>query len=511
MVFMRVRQFFEVGLVMGDKKYLLNDGAMQDFIVNGYLVVTPNLSPDFHQSIFQQTLAVIENDGNPGNNLLPKVPILQQIFDDPAVDGALTSILGPNYVMHQHRACHYHPPGSKEQNWHKDYPLGGNTHYHRTRLAMAFYYPQDVTEDMGPTAIQPGTQYYMTSVKDAIGLPICGEAGTVTIVHYGLWHRATENRSDKTRFMLKFLFCRTEEPQQPSWNTENLSWELHRAPAIQHQTLWRHLWKWHRGEQNGKMPARTSLSRGNVPGLIRALRDEDVNVRRNAADLLSCVDDSTQDVVFALLAAFHNEDEPVRLNAAYALATGGKAPIPALMAVLREESEAAWARNLSRNDYTNPSQLDSIFALAVAGESAVPGLIEGLNDANWWVRAAATTSLGCMGQPAHAAVPVLIKALKDESEWVCRNAADALGNIGQPAQIASPALVEALGDEREVSRWSLSASPFRENAAAALAKMAQLSQVAVPALTKALNDENEYIRSWATIALSKDASPGVRF
>ena len=88
---------------------------------------------------------------------------------------------------------------------------------------MAFYYPQDVTEDMGPTAIQPATQYYMEP-SDAPGLSLCGEAGTVTIVHYELWHRATENLSDKIRFMLKFLFCRTEEPQQPSWNAENPNW-----------------------------------------------------------------------------------------------------------------------------------------------------------------------------------------------------------------------------------------------------------------------------------------------
>ena len=93
--------------------------------------------------------------------------MLQAVLDDPAVHGALTSILGPNYAVNQHNACHYHPPGSKEQHWHKDYPLGGNVRYHRPRLAMAFYYPQDVTAEMGPTAIQPTTQYCMTSQSAA--------------------------------------------------------------------------------------------------------------------------------------------------------------------------------------------------------------------------------------------------------------------------------------------------------------------------------------------------------
>ena len=153
---------------MFDKRYLLNDDAMRDFIINGYVVVKPALPPNFHKSVFQQTLALIEKGERLGNNLLlSKVPMLQQVFDDPTVHGALTSILGQNYVMNQHRACHYHPPGSQAQDWHKDYPLGGNVRYHRTRLAMAFYYPQDVTEDMGPTAIQPATQYYMSPSEDA--------------------------------------------------------------------------------------------------------------------------------------------------------------------------------------------------------------------------------------------------------------------------------------------------------------------------------------------------------
>ena len=88
---------------MIDSAYLLNDDAMRDFIVNGYIMVKPALPPDFHRSIFQQLSEMIEKEGNPGNNLLPKVPDLQKIFDDPTVNGALISILGPNYAMHQHR------------------------------------------------------------------------------------------------------------------------------------------------------------------------------------------------------------------------------------------------------------------------------------------------------------------------------------------------------------------------------------------------------------------------
>ena len=455
---------------MIDKRYLLSDDAMRDFIINGYVVVKPALPPDFHKSVFQQTLGLIEKGENLGNNLLlPKVPMLQQVFDDPVVHGALTSILGQNYVMNQHCACHYHPPGSKAQDWHKDYPLGGNVRYHRTRLAMAFYYPQDVTEDMGPTAIQPATQYYMTP-SEAAGLSLCGEAGTVTIVHYELWHRATENLSDRIRFMLKFLFCRTEEPQQPSWNAENPNWETNQTAPVEHQGIWEHLWKWHQGMQNGRMDP-TSSTLNDAPKLIQSLQNE-----------------------------LNDENEATRLNAAYALGSIGKPAIPTLIEALRQESKVAWNRNLDRGDFTNPSQLDSIYGLAAVGEPVVPALAEVLEDTDWWTRAGVAAALGCMGEPAHGAVPALVKALKDDSEWVRRNAADTLGNIGPSARSAVPALVEALGDDRPVSRWSLSDAPLRENAMIALAKMGQLPHL-TPVLQDALQDENQYIRSWAAIAL----------
>ena len=458
---------------MIDKRYLLSDDVMQDFIINGYVVVKPALPPDFHKSVFQQTLGLIEKGENLGNNLLlSKVPILQQVFDDPAVHGALISILGQNYVMNQHRACHYHPPGSKAQDWHKDYPLGGNVRYHRTRLAMAFYYPQDVTEDMGPTAIQPATQYYMTPSEEA-GLSLCGEAGTVTIVHYELWHRATENLSDKIRFMLKFLFCRTEEPQHPSWNAENPNWTPNQTAPVEHQGIWEHLWKWHHGEQNGEMNPTTASTPKDLSKLMGTLQT-----------------------------GLNDENEATRLDAAYALGSIGKPAIPTLIEALRQESKVAWNRNVDRGDFTNPSQLDSIYGLAAAGESAVPALTEALGDADWWTRAGAAAALGCMGEPAHGAVPALVKALQDDSEWVRRNAADTLGNIGPLARSAVPALVEALRDDRTVSRWSLSDAPLRENAMIALAKMGQLPHL-IPVLKDALQDENQYIRSWAAIALEQ--------
>jgi hypothetical protein len=41
---------------------------------------------------------------------------------------------------------------------------------------------------------------------------------TVAITHYDIWHAATANRSDRTRYMLKFLFSHGSEPTAPNWD-----------------------------------------------------------------------------------------------------------------------------------------------------------------------------------------------------------------------------------------------------------------------------------------------------
>ena len=89
--------------------------------------------------------------------------------------------------------------------------------YHRPRYVLLLYYPHEVTPDMGPTALVPKTQYYMDGPSDEVeGLALTCATGTVVITHYELWHRATANRSTRTRYMLKFLFARTQEgtPEQ---------------------------------------------------------------------------------------------------------------------------------------------------------------------------------------------------------------------------------------------------------------------------------------------------------
>ena len=308
---------------MVDPTCLLDDAAMRRFIVDGYLQVQADLAAGFHARIREQIDAVLARNGNPGDDILPHVPELQQVFDAPAVRGALTSLLGPDYAIHPHRHCHDHGPGGSGQHWHKDDYVGDqNVRHHRFRWVMAFYYPQDVSADMGPTAIVPRRQFYNTVndnklrrtvdeleiernlavesslldnhdpalVRRVAGrlagershttehgeLPLCGKAGTVNLVNFDTWHRATANRSDKMRYMLKFQFTRMREPAAgPSWNSTNPRWQ-----PVAHDTdpaLSEDVWNWLYGRERLDTTPDVA-AHGSLPKLLAALRASDETV-----------------------------------------------------------------------------------------------------------------------------------------------------------------------------------------------------------------------------------------
>ena len=82
----------------------LNDQQVHGFIRDGYIAIEPKLSNDFHADIFAKIEKLFDTEGNPGNNLLARIPELQYIYNDPYVVGALSSIIGEDYYMEPHRA-----------------------------------------------------------------------------------------------------------------------------------------------------------------------------------------------------------------------------------------------------------------------------------------------------------------------------------------------------------------------------------------------------------------------
>ena len=423
---------------------------MQHYLTEGYVSVSTDFPKAFHQSIYDQAQDIFESEGNPSNDIYPRIPELGDVFHHPRVHGALTAILGPGYIMHPHRHCHLTPPDKDPQRSHKDsYEDDANVRHHRSRWAMAFYYPQDVDEEIGPTAVTPGSQYFTESASlDVLEeKKLCGPAGSVTIVHYDVWHRASENRTDQNRFMMKFLFCRTREPIAAAWNTDppaNIHFD-------RHGNICPHLWRWNTGRTES---TKTGLHGGHVSGLV----DQ-----------------------------YATGSETDRLSASYMLGEAGA--VETLLDLLARDTEARLNGNLEKN-HTNASQIDAVYGLTTAGEAAVPTLSDLLSGPAWWMRAAAADILGDIGQAATPAIPALAGALEDDSEWVRRNAAEALGTLR--AEAAVPALAKTLGDESD---------RVRHNAALTLTKIGTPANGARNELTHALDDENRYVRGLSQLAL----------
>ena len=503
---------------MGDRTCLLDDAAMRRFIVDGYLQVQADLPAESHDRIRSKIGAVLAGKGNPGDDILPQVPEIGQVFDSPSVRGALTSLLGPDYAIHPHRHCHDLGPGSSGQHWHKDDYVGDrNVRHHRFRWVMAFYYPQDVSPDMGPTAIVPGRQFYNTVYDNDLGrsfeeleiernfavesnrlgnhdpapvrriarrlgderartgehgeLPLCGRAGTVNLVNFDTWHRATPNRSDRMRYMLKFQFTRMREPAAgPSWNSTDRRWQ-----AVGHDNdspLSEDVWNWLSGRERADA-APDAVAEGSLAQLLAALRAN---------------------------------DETACLRAVYALAALGARVVPALIEVLREEAPARCRLNAGRSRANpaggNPSELYAAHALGAVGAPAVGALGAALEDGEWAVRAAAADALGNIGAPARAAVPALLRALGDDSMWVRRNALEALGTIGCAGAGVLPGLLAALRDADLL---------VRRNAAIAVTKLARPDAYeAVPALSQTLIDDHRYVSFYAATALGRIGTRAAR-
>lgn len=421
---------------------------MRQFIIEGYLVLKPTFEEGFHEGICEKLQKIFEEFGNPGNNLLPRVPQLMEVWRHPVVHGALSSILGTDYYLHMHRHVHDNPPDSGEQGMHKDslhnsrFAADGTRRHHRTRWLMGMYYPQDTPVALGPTAIIPKSQYLNVDLPGDGEVAMTGDKGTVVLIHYDLRHRKMMNSSDQTRFMNKFLFTRMSEPTAPTWNSEGPDWQ---ATEHEQDEIWRHVWNWHRGRSAASRP------------------DESVD---------------------ELTAQLNDENEHNALRASYRLGRMGHNALPALMEALRDDSE-----KLPRN---------AAYAFNEIGVSALPCLQEMANDKKERVRARALDIMGDMGLDAGEALPAIEHACADESEDVRMFAAESIGTTGQRKGCRVSNLTDRLENDES---WKV-----RRNAALSLAKLGSKAEQAVPALERSLKDENHYVRGYSVLALDRIGS-----
>jgi HEAT repeat protein len=193
-----------------------------------------------------------------------------------------------------------------------------------------------------------------------------------------------------------------------------------------------------------------------VSPLVRALKTDDLNGRRDAAMALRASGLDSPDAVRAWAEALHDEDQHVRSEASAAFEQLGDRAVVLLVADLE------WP-----------------------------------HDAN--VRWRAASALGKLGTDARSVILALGRALDDENKNVRWQAAHGLGEIGPPAAPSLDRLVRALSDEDEVLRW---------HTAMALGKLGPAAAASVPRLKALAASDSRRVRATAQWALDRIVEPG---
>jgi len=158
------------------------------------------------------------------------------------------------------------------------------------------------------------------------------------------------------------------------------------------------------------------LKAGDTGGLVELLAADERETRVEAARALGKLRRSN--TVPALVKAMGDEEVPVRRAAAEALANVGQPAIPALVATLE-----------GRGGRLAPYAL---WALGEIGSpAAVDALMEAAGSSRWKIRWSAVESLGDVG--GKRAAQALVQALGDRDERVRNAAGEALQKIGEPA------------------------------------------------------------------------------
>lgn len=211
---------------MVDRKHLLNSGQMARFVADGFLRFDDLVPDDLNRAACVEMEQGIER--GPGglrlSGMWPAPSAVGTIFRLPEVQGIIHSLVGPD-PLYDHHAVHTVNAGHVNgQIWHADAIIDTRQHFD----VQFFYFVHDTPREMGGTMILPGSHYRRISESDIaryqnfVGqVPVVCKAGTLIVVHHGIWHCAQPNQTDRKRYMFKLRLNPTVR-QLRLWNTDDL-------------------------------------------------------------------------------------------------------------------------------------------------------------------------------------------------------------------------------------------------------------------------------------------------
>ncbi|MFI0820091.1 phytanoyl-CoA dioxygenase family protein [Streptomyces sp. NPDC021098] len=224
------------------REQLLTSARMARFVAHGFLrldSVVPDSLNDQALDVLTAGVPAVPH-GTPVAEAFPEGSFARSLLDLPAVAGALHSLVGPDPTIDHHAVHIRQPQEGRAQPLHGDAIIDVRPDAFDVQL---MYYPREVTLEAGGTLIVPGSHLRRTNESDTgryqnlLGQQrlVC-PAGTVLILHHGIWHGGRRNDSGAPRYMFKIRFNPTV-PQVRLWNTDDLG-----DPAVAEELRTRFPW-----------------------------------------------------------------------------------------------------------------------------------------------------------------------------------------------------------------------------------------------------------------------------
>jgi hypothetical protein len=209
------------------RKNLLSSVEMAHFVSHGALIFEGIVPDDLNTEALGVLDAGIEHHpyGVPVDVAFPEGSFARRLISLPTVAGAIQSLVGPDPTI-DHHAVHVRQPHEGEaQKMHGDAIIDPRLDSFDMQL---MYYPHAVTLDQGGTLSVPGSHLRRINESD-IGryqnlrgqTRLTCPAGTIVLLHHGIWHGGRRNDSDTLRYMFKIRFNPTVR-QLRLWNTDDL-------------------------------------------------------------------------------------------------------------------------------------------------------------------------------------------------------------------------------------------------------------------------------------------------
>jgi hypothetical protein len=405
---------------------LLDDQDIQRFIMDGMLSFHPDISSETHEEIHSLLSNCYENESPLGNNVLSRIPQMHKVLRSREVDGAITSILGKNYLLHPHRAVHRSTPVASDPSsfdiatdkylvgenstttslWHQDAQSPtARARHHLPKFIIGFYFPHDVTSEMGPTRFKLGSyMQHDESAEDNLFQPNYIKAGTFMICHFDTVHAGFPNFSVQDRYLVKFVFTRTEYPVKPRWNLINDTWMEPSTAMTQnnYSNGWQYIWKWLLGISNTGESIDNKMTQ----------TSQSCNIEENRLDKIY-KNDSNQvaDLITNLMSyAGKNKHERKLVKTEHKGQT---------FEYDKKTTERRW------NEMAVVME-DESYALAAKGKPAIAKVLPLLESEDPWIQINAMFILGEIGYESEEIVEAISKLLDSSHQQVVRQALDTL-------------------------------------------------------------------------------------